>query len=266
MLDSYNRNINYLRISVTDRCNQRCEYCMPAEGVPPMKHEDILSFEEIIVVVRAAVALGVNKVRLTGGEPLVRRHLVDLVTMLSAVDGIDDLAMTTNAVLLSEFAAPLKAAGLHRINISLDALDPERYRQITRCGDVAEALAGIQAAQDAGFEQIKLNCVIEQSADEPDAQAVAAFARQHGYTVRFIRKMDLSSGQFWKVIGGEGGDCPACNRLRLSSDGWIYPCLFNDQRFSVRELGAHAALLQAVEHKPQSGHVSTQNQFYTLGG
>jgi len=266
MLDSYKRDIHYLRISVTDRCNQRCEYCMPAEGVPLMQHGDILSFEEIAAVVNEAVKLGVNKVRLTGGEPLMRRNILTLVSMLAGIDGIDDYAMTTNATLLAEYAKPLKEAGLHRLNISLDAIDPDRYRQITRGGNVADALAGIAAAKEVGFPNIKINCVIEESADEPDAVDVARFAGTYGCSVRFIRKMDLSSGQFWKVLGGEGGDCQICNRLRLSSNGWIYPCLFNDQRFSVRELGARNALLQAVESKPESGCSSSQNQFYALGG
>lgn len=140
MFDSYNRHINYLRVSVTDRCNLRCEYCMPAEGISLMQHSDILRFEEIVEVVKIAVGLGVDKVRITGGEPLVRKGIVELVSMISKVDGIKDLGMTTNGILLEEFALPLKNAGLHRINISLDTVEEERYFKITRGGDLRKVM------------------------------------------------------------------------------------------------------------------------------
>ena len=146
MQDAYKRHINYLRISVTDRCNLRCLYCMPEEGIPLIKHQDILSFEEIEGFTRTAVHYGINKVRITGGEPLVRKDITSLVEKLSAIEGIDDLSMTTNGILLEKFAFPLKQAGLNRINISLDTMDPERYRGITRHGDLGQVLAGIEAA------------------------------------------------------------------------------------------------------------------------
>lgn len=265
MFDRFDRKINYLRISVTDRCNLRCVYCMPEEGVPLIRHEDVLSYEEIGEVTRTAVAMGVVKVRLTGGEPLVRRGVVTLVSMLAEIPGIHDLAMTTNGIFLRQFARPLAQAGLHRVNVSLDALDPARYEEITRGGDIRRVLDGIEAARAAGLSPIKLNCVVQDSPDEPDARAVAAFAQESGLEVRFIRRMNLAAGDFSVVIGGSGGDCPRCNRLRLTSDGMVRPCLFSDIAFSVRDLGAGEAIRRAVEAKPESGRTS-RAMFHTLGG
>ncbi len=266
MFDCFNRRINYLRISVTDLCNLRCTYCMPEEGIEQIPHGDILSLEEIRDITEIAVGMGIDKVRLTGGEPLVRRNIVYLVEMLARIEGIKDLAMTTNGILLDQFAAPLKKAGLHRLNVSLDTLDTERYRKTTRCGNVADVLRGLAAAKAAGFSKIKLNCVIHEKTDEPDAQAVTAFGKENGFEVRFIRRMDMRNGTFWTVEGGDGGNCPNCNRLRLTSKGDIYPCLFNDIHYSVKELGAEAAMRAAVEHKPESGHRSETNTFYKIGG
>ncbi|MCP4450423.1 MAG: radical SAM protein [Planctomycetes bacterium] len=265
MYDRFNRRIHYLRLSVTDLCNLRCQYCMPAEGIQLLRHEDILTFEEMTDVVREAVELGIDKVRLTGGEPLVRRGILDLTRMIGKVPGIKDFAMTTNGTLLTEYAADLRAAGIQRLNISLDTVDTERYREITRVGDLKAVLEGIHAAQLAGFEQIKLNCVIQASSKEPDAVAVASFGRTRGMEVRFIRQMDTAQGQFWQVQGGEGGHCTSCNRLRVSSDGKVYPCLFSDRMFDVRELSIKKALQQAVDHKPETGQTS-RNRFYQLGG
>ena len=146
MIDRFGRTIDYLRISVTDRCNLRCRYCMPPEGVKLLRHEDILSFEEIVEVARCAAGLGVSKIRLTGGEPLLRRGIATLVGMLAGIEGLADLAMTTNGLSLSKFAHDLADAGLRRVNVSLDAIDPESYATITGGGDVGQALAGIEAA------------------------------------------------------------------------------------------------------------------------
>lgn len=238
---------------------------MPPEGVSLRNHQDILSFEEIAAVAEAAVALGMDKIRITGGEPLVRREILTLVGMLGQIRGISDYAMTTNGVYLARFAVALKQAGLHRLNISLDTLDPERYRRITRGGELARVLDGIETAQNAGFQTIKLNCVIGTSPDEPDALSVAAFGREKGLEVRFIRRMDISNGHFWPVIGGDGGNCQICNRLRLSSDGKIFPCLFSDLAYSIRELGIETALLRAIENKPASG-TRSEKKFYKIGG
>ena len=266
MIDRFGRRIDYLRMSVTDRCNLRCRYCMPPEGVRPLRHEDVLSFEEIADVVRTAVGMGVTKVRLTGGEPLVRRGVVDLVAMLAAVDGIADLAMTTNATLLARFAAALKAAGLMRVNVSLDAVDPARYAEITRGGSVADVLAGIDAARAAGLTPVKLNCVVGESSDEPDARDVATLGARLGLEVRFIHTMDLAAGSFSVVEGGSGGDCPRCNRLRLTSDGYVRPCLLADLQFSVRRLGAREAIERAVAAKPAAGTQCTGALMHGIGG
>lgn len=160
MTDQYGRKIKYLRLSVTDLCSCRCVYCMGAEGVPKLPHEAVLSFEEIEEIVRAAVSLGVRKVRLTGGEPLVRRGIDELVRRLRAIEGIRELAMTTNGARLAEYAERLKSAGLDRLNVSLDTLDPEKYRKITRIGSLSDTLAGLDAARSAGFTRIKLNAVL----------------------------------------------------------------------------------------------------------
>ena len=265
MYDRYNRRITYLRISVTDRCNLRCAYCMPLQGVALLDHRDVLSFEEICEVARTAVDMGMDKIRLTGGEPLVRRGVLDLVAMIGRIAGIKDYAMTTNGVLLAQYAAGLRAAGLHRLNIHLDTLDPDRFRRITRGGDLNDVLAGIDAARAAGFARIKLNCVIDETPQEEDAQAVLAFGRDRGMEVRFIRQMRLNEGRFWPVHGGAGGRCGACNRLRLSSDGMIYPCLFSDDSYDVRDLGVEQAFRMAVEGKPLRGRQSS-HPLYGIGG
>lgn len=266
MYDNYKRKINYLRISVTDRCNLRCVYCMPAEGIKMLPHNDILSFDEIIELTKVAVSLGVDKVRITGGEPLVRKGIVDLIKMLSDIQGINDLGMTTNGILLPKFAQALADAGLHRVNISLDTLDPEKYKKITRLGKLEDALNGIEAAKQAGLTPVKLNCVVHKTSDEPDAKQVKAFAEEQGVQVRFIPQMNLETGEFGIVEGGDGGNCKKCNRLRLTANGKIMPCLFSDLGYDVRELGAKEAILQAVGNKPRSGSVNHINHFNNIGG
>ena len=266
MYDRFNRNINYLRISVTDRCNLRCEYCMPAEGVTLLNHNDILSFEEMIEVVKAGVSFGINKVRITGGEPLVRKGIVDFVKMLSEIPEILDLGMTTNGVLLDKYAHQLKEAGLHRINVSLDTIDPEKYRKVTRGGNLSDVLRGIDAALDAGLEPIKINAVIYKSKEEPDAVGVRDFCIEKGLKIRYIHLMELDKGEFSVVEGGDGGDCAVCNRLRLTANGMIKPCLFSNEEYSIRELGPQEAILKAVQKKPACGTVNNIGQFYNIGG
>lgn len=266
MFDSYNRRINYLRISVTDRCNLRCAYCMPAEGIELMQHTEILSFEEILHVVDAAIQLGVDKIRITGGEPLVRKGIVNLVQMIASRPAILDLGMTTNGQLLEQFALPLKEAGLHRINISLDTMDPEKYQQITRGGKIEKVFNGIEASVKAGLLPVKINCVISKSINEPDAQQVAEYGKKLGLKVRFIRQMDLEKGEFYIVDGGSGGDCSTCNRLRVTANGMVKPCLFNDMEYSVRKHGAAEALKLALGNKPSCGTLNRHGEFYNIGG
>jgi GTP 3',8-cyclase len=266
MFDSYNRHINYLRISVTDRCNLRCRYCMPEEGVLLKKHQDILSFDEIIAVIEIAVKMGINKIRLTGGEPLVRKDIVRLVAMISVVEGVQDLSMTTNGILLGELAAPLKEAGLNRVNISLDTLNRAKYKELTRGGDLDKVLKGIDAAVHAGFDPVKINCVVFKSSDEADAREVKKFCLIKKLEPRFIRQMHLKTGEFSIVEGGTGGDCSRCNRLRLTADGMVKPCLFDDDAFSIRELGIENAILSALKSKPEAGCLNRTGEFYNIGG
>ncbi len=266
MLDRFNRKINYLRISVTDRCNLRCRYCMPDNDPRMLSHEDILSFEEIRQVVAVAAISGISKIRLTGGEPLVRKDITDLVAMIASVPGVEDLSMTTNATLLDRFADPLKKAGLQRINVSLDTMDTDKFREITRGGALQKVLQGIQAAKSAGLHPIKINCVVKKGAERKDADAVAAYCHQHGLDIRYIQQMDLERGDFAVVEGGSGGDCGSCNRLRLTSDGKIKPCLFSDLGYDIRELGIQAALEKALGNKPEKGSVNQQNLFHNIGG
>lgn len=266
MYDRFNRNITYLRVSVTDRCNFRCEYCMPAGGVKLLNHSDILSLEEIADVTRYAVQNGISKIRITGGEPLLRRGIVNLVEMISAIPGIKDLSMTTNGVYLGRYAVELFNAGLKRINISLDTLEPEKFRVITRGGDVSEVIHGIDAAKSAGFAPIKINCVVNQSSDEKDAREIKDFCMRNGLEPRFISRMDLHKGVFSVVEGGSGGDCSSCTRLRLTSDGYFKPCLFSDIRYSIRELGIEKAFYLAVENKPACGYINNTGEFNYLGG
>ena len=266
MYDRFDRHINYLRISVTDRCNLRCTYCMPAEGIRLLRHEDILSFDEITGVARIAVEMGVRKIRITGGEPLVRRGIVDLVKMIAVIPGIEDLSMTTNGILLDQFAFPLKEAGLQRINVSLDTLDPVKYGKITRGGNLENVLEGLKMAREAGLSPIKINCVTGDMTDENDVVEVRRFSEENGYKVRIIRQMDLATGEFYVVEGGEGGKCHLCNRLRLTSNGMIKPCLFNATGFNVRDLGAREAILRAVDNKPGCGTFNLEEEFYNIGG
>lgn len=266
MEDRFNRKINYLRISVTDRCNLRCVYCMPEEGVKLLRHEDILSFDEITEVVKTAVELGIDKIRLTGGEPLVRKGIVTLVEKISQIEGVRDFGLTTNGILLEEFAFPLKKGGLHRLNISLDTMDPAEFAYITRGGDINAVFKGIETAVRAGFNNIKLNTVIDLSPDEENARGVSEFAKKNGFKIRFIRKMDLEKGTFWGVIGGDGGKCSICNRLRISSDGTVTPCLFSDQGFNIRKIGIKEAFIQAIHSKPEKGVMSRTHKFYNIGG
>jgi cyclic pyranopterin phosphate synthase len=322
-LDAYNRPISYLRISVTDRCNLRCIYCMPEEGVPSRPHEQVLRYEEIETIVRAAAELGITKVRLTGGEPLVRLGVVDLVRKIARIPGIDDLAMTTNGVLLARYADDLADAGLHRINISLDTLDAERFRRITRRGHLADVLAGIEAARQAGLQPIKINTVVIRGMNDQEVVDLAAKTLEADWwNIRFIELMPVGNGglmteaweekvvtaqevrerieaalgelepvkmsvgggpaRYYRLPGGKGTPydgrrrgtigfispisehfCYKCNRLRLTADGQLRPCLLSDQEIDLRtplREGADAdqikaLIVEGINRKPMRHHL-----------
>lgn len=194
--DRFLRTINYLRVSVTDRCNLRCTYCMPEEGVAPLDHGDILSYEEILRVARAAVGLGIGKIRVTGGEPLVRRGIVGFVRRVAAIPGVWDLSLTTNGLLLAEMAADLKAAGLRRVNVSLDTLRPEVFERVTRRKGLDRVLAGLAEARRVGLTPVKVNVVAMRGVNEGEILDFAEFAREGGYEVRFIEFMP-ANGETW---------------------------------------------------------------------
>jgi cyclic pyranopterin phosphate synthase len=191
--DRFDRKVSYLRVSLTDRCNYRCTYCMPADGVELLPRQDVLSFEEIARVVRVFVGMGVRRVRLTGGEPTVRKDVIDVVALLSAIDGLDAVVMTSNGHRLPELAAPLAAAGLRGINISIDTLDAVKFAEITRRGDLVRVVDGIDASIAAGLE-VKLNVVALKGFNESEVGALCAFAWQRGIVPRFIEHMPMSDG------------------------------------------------------------------------
>jgi len=304
--DSFQRPINYLRISVTDRCNLRCIYCMPNEGVTLAPHSQILSYEEIKKVASAAAELGISKIRLTGGEALIRLGVTDLVRMLADIEGIDDLALTTNAILLERYAVELKEAGLKRVNISLDTLQKDKFESITRIGTLADALAGIRAAHKAGLEPIKINVVAMRGINDDEIPDFAKITTEKSWHVRFIELMPFEGNQsanqwfmprteieqrvremgelepvfdhtghgpakYFRFPKGKGTIgfissvtehiCMSCNRLRLTADGKLRPCLLSDNELDLRVPLRNGAsndelknlIQQAVANKPK-GH------------
>lgn len=266
MFDSFNRHITYLRISVTDRCNLACRYCMPEQVKATQVRKQILEFEEIAHIVRILAHLGINKIRLTGGEPLVRKDVDELLAMISGIEGIREITMTTNGLLLPGIAQRLASAGLDRVNISLDTLDPERYKEITRGGDIRKVLKGIEAAVNAGLNPVKINCVITPDTTSEEIAKLKEFSRSNGLGLRFIRQMNLGSGKFWKVEGGEGGHCLKCNRIRLTADGRFIPCLFSEKEYDIKEYGVREAFAMALREKPERGQVNSRSTFYGIGG
>ena len=194
LVDPQQRRVEYLRLSVTDRCNLRCTYCIPEAGVQHLERGDVLSFEEIVALVRSFCRLGVRRLRLTGGEPTLRRELPALVATLRALPGIEDVALSTNGLRLEELAKPLRAAGVDRLNVSVDSLDPERFARITRGGDVGRVLAGIEAARAAGFRGIKINVVAARGFNDDELPALCAYAWERGLIPRFIEQMPMADG------------------------------------------------------------------------
>lgn len=294
MIDRLGRNITYLRISVTDKCNLRCRYCMPEEGVSKRDHADMLTEDEFITAVEAAAALGITKVRITGGEPLVRKNIVSICRRAAAVEGIKEVCLTTNGILLPELAVPLKKAGVKRINLSLDTLDPEKYAYITRIGKLEDFKAGLNAALAAGFEKIKINAVLIGGFNNDEIIQLAELTRQYPLDMRFIEMMPMyDSGDFnekafvpysrvletlpeaeavphdggvaklYRLPGAKGNIglisplnahfCGACNRLRLTADGKLKPCLHAADEYNIKGMdfdGVKAVMEQAIWNKP----------------
>lgn len=333
MKDSHGRVIDYLRISLTDRCNFRCIYCMPEKGVKLLEHDEILRIEEIAEAVRVAADMGIRSIRLTGGEPLVRLGVVDLVRLIAETPGIENISMTTNGVLLPKMATDLKEAGLSRVNISLDTLDPEQFKYITRRGTLDQTLAGIEAALKAGFDPVKINAVTVRRLNQ-DYLAFAKLSVDRPLHVRFIEYMPVgeSSGvdgcgwgkedvvpneellgiinarareegfpelvpagedrplgwgpaRYYEFPGAKGTVgfisplsnhfCSKCNRLRLTADGKLRPCLFSDDEYDLRtalrsgdDEAIRAVFTEVLGAKPDEHHdkVGTERGMSQIGG
>jgi len=203
LIDSHGRKINYLRLSVTDRCNLRCRYCMPEEGIPKLKHQEILTYEELMILARTAVQVGIEKIRITGGEPLVRNEIIHLLKNLAKIPGLRQLVLTTNGVLLEEMAESLWLAGVQRLNISLDSLRPDTFHQITRCGDLEKVLKGIKVAEEIGFP-IKINVVAMRGINDAEFIDFAKLTLTKPYAVRFIEYMPTANEEGWQALAIPG--------------------------------------------------------------
>ncbi len=276
LIDTRGRVIDYLRISLTDLCNLRCRYCMPVCGIPKVDHSDLLRFEDIETIVRVAAKEGIKKIRITGGEPLIKRGIVDLIKMISSISGITDIGMTTNGILLEEYAEELKEAGLNRINISLDSLNPKKYSEMTRGGDLSRVLKGIEVSKKIGFSPIKINTVLIGGFNEDETDSFIKYSHVNGLKWRLIELMPIGEVAGWskdkfvngtkllekhphlvpdtKCASGIGKNykhrefnttiklidplsnsfCKSCNRIRLTADGKVKPCLHSDKEYDIK--------------------------------
>jgi len=250
LIDTYGRRINYLRLSVTDRCNLRCCYCMPAEGVAKLEHRELLSYEELFRVASACVDQGIEKIRVTGGEPLVRKGLSGFLQRLSGIAGLKELVLTTNGILLEELAAPLREAGVARLNISLDSLKPEVFARITRGGEVAKVLAGIAAAERAGFPPVKINMVVMRGVNDEEILDFAALSIDKPYTVRFIEYMPTLLDQGWHTQSMSGSEILA----RISERYPLLPLVGTEMAGPARNFKIEGAAGAIGIITPVSGH------------
>ncbi|MDW7675924.1 MAG: GTP 3',8-cyclase MoaA [Bacillota bacterium] len=324
--DKYLRKINYLRVSITDKCNFRCIYCMPEAGIQLKNHSEILSLEEFIKLISLSAEMGINKVRITGGEPLVRKGIVDFISEINKISGIDDISLTTNGALLKEKAVSLKEAGLSRVNISLDTLDESKFISITRTGDLQTVLAGIEKSIEVGFEPVKLNVVIMAGFNENEIFDFVELTREKPLHVRFIELMPIGETEKWDdskyisseailnlinnkyqiinstgikgagpakymtVVGHQGTIgfisalsnhfCSQCNRLRLTSEGMLRPCLHGSKEIDLRtplrsgfsDDRLKEIILQALWEKPmkhsmkEEGWKAAEKMMYQIGG
>ncbi len=320
LIDRHNRKISYLRVSITDRCNLRCIYCMPPGGIKPLRHEDILRFEEIEEIARYGVDWGIDKVRITGGEPLVRKGVVYLIETLANLRGIRDLSMTTNGILLRNYARDLKNAGLQRINISLDSLNADKFQHITKVGKLSLVLDGIEEALKRGLEPVKINVVVMKGINDDEVLDFAKMSLDRPLHIRFIEYMPLgykgfakedrffptsqikerlrelgelipaevkgagpaksfrfeeSSGTIGFITPMSEHFCATCNRLRLTADGKLYPCLFSDcgvdimgpLRSGTGGKGIRELFEEALKNKPEKHSLKGNNQVMSkIGG
>ena len=294
MKDTFGRTITYLRLSVTDLCNLRCRYCMPEEGVCKKRHEEMLTEDEMILAVEAAASLGVSKLRITGGEPLVKKNILSICERSAAVEGIREVCLTTNGTLLPKLAKGLRAVGVSRVNLSFDTLDPEKYTYMTRGGTLDLALKGLDAALEAGFEQVKINAVLVGGFNDDEIPAMAELTRRYPVDVRFIELMPMTEQEAFGSVayvpgqavltalpylepaeqdGGvaklyrlpgalgkvglinpvSGHFCAACNRIRLTADGKLKPCLHSGQEYSLKGMdmeGMRTEMVRAILAKP----------------
>ncbi len=295
MIDTFGRRVTYLRLSVTELCNLRCRYCMPEDGICKKDHAEMLTEDEMIAAVETAASLGVTKVRITGGEPLVKKNIVSICRRAAAVPGIEDVGITTNGIALPALAKPLKEAGVNRINISLDTLNPEKYHRITRIGHLDQALAGIHAALDAGFEHVKINAILIGGFNDDEIIALTDLTKKYPVDVRFIELMPMYDGgdfgpeaylpntvvldhlpdavpqdadgsvaKLYRLPGAQGNVglispvsnkfCSQCNRIRLTADGKLKPCLHSAEEFNIKGLDREQMLRQfqrAIGAKPE---------------
>ncbi|MGL4561284.1 MAG: GTP 3',8-cyclase MoaA [Brevinema sp.] len=265
MLDSYNREISYMRISLLDTCDLRCTYCMPENDPIFMNKDSWLTFEEIHQVVKASVNLGISKFRLTGGEPLLRPNVTKLVALLSQTEGVKILAMTTNGTLLASLAEPLKKAGLQSINISLDTLDPIRYRFITRGGSIDPVLKGIDAALEVGLT-VKINMVIMDSHSVNEIESIKQFIESKGGKLQTIAMYKLDEIKKDNHSYDRPESCTRCNRIRLSADGKIKPCLHSNDEYSLDFDNLEQSLSIAINNKPEKGTINSNINVNSIGG
>lgn len=295
MIDQFGRNITYLRLSVTELCNLRCRYCMPAEGVCKKSHADMLTEDEMILAVEAAASLGITKLRITGGEPLVKKNILSICRRAAAVPGIKEVCLTTNGILLPQLAKPLREAGVRRLNLSLDTLNPDKYAYITRIGRIEDFWRGFHAALDAGFDKIKLNAVLVGGFNDDEIVPLAELTKQYPVDMRFIEMMPMcDSARFgpdayipftrvlealpeaqpvpkdggvaklYRLPGAKGNIglispvsahfCGDCNRIRLTADGKVKPCLHSNAEYPLKGLDSEGMCVQlekAILGKPK---------------
>ena len=294
MIDRLGRDITYLRISLTDKCNLRCRYCMPEEGICKRAHHEMMNEDEIVTAVEAAASLGIRKIRLTGGEPLVKKNILSICRRVAAVEGIQEVCLTTNGILLPELAVTLKEAGVKRVNLSLDTLDDEKYAYITRIGKLEQFRAGLQAALEAGFDKVKINAVLIGGFNDDEIAPLANLTMEYPVDMRFIELMPIQDhdefgeeayvpysrvleklpeaapvakdggvAKLYRLPGAKGNIglispisahfCGECNRLRLTADGKLKPCLHSGDEYSIKGLdrdGMTAVFEQAIWNKP----------------